>query len=143
MAKMSIIFDGFKDLAADIDRAGGDLKTAVDDALVQTQELIQSNLNSAAAVYASKGRKGYATGKMYGTIINDHAVSWSGAIATVDVGFRISDDGGWHSIFIMYGTAKMSKDIAVFNAIKGTATKNAIAKLQEEVMMNYLKLGGK
>jgi hypothetical protein len=43
----------------------------------------------------------------------------------------------------MYGTAKMSKDIAVFNAIKGTATKNAIAKLQEEVMMNYLKLGGK
>ena len=141
--KMKILFDGFADLAAAIDRAGLDLKPAVDEALVKTQELIQSNLTSAAAPYASKGRKGYATGKMYGTIIDDHAVTWSGAIASVDVGFRISDDGGWHSLFIMYGTAKMQKDTAVFNAIKGTATKNAIAKLQEEVMANYLKLGGK
>lgn len=141
MAKMSIIFKGFTDLAADIDRAGGDLKTAVNDALVQTQGLIQSNLASAAAVYASKGRKGYATGKMYGTIIDDHVVDWSGSIATVRVGFDLGEDGGFHSIFIMYGTAKMSKDVAVYNAIKGTATKNAIALLQEDIMKKYLKLG--
>ena len=141
MARMSIIFDGFKDLAAAIDRADGDLKTAVDDALVQTQSLVQSNLVSAAGVYASKGRKGYATGKMYGTIIDDHVIDWSGSVATVRVGFDLGEDGGYHSLFIMYGTAKMSKDIAVFNAIKGTATKNAIAKLQEEIMKKYLNLG--
>ena len=141
MAKMKIIFDGFEDLAAAIDRSGGDLHAAVNEALVETQKLIQSNVTSAAAPYAGKGRKGYATGEMYGTIIGDGAVSWAGSVATVDTGFRIRQHGGWHSIFVMYGTPRMSKDTAVYNAIKGSATKAQIAKLQEEIMQKYLKLG--
>lgn len=139
--KMSIMFDGFKDLAAAIDRSGGDLHTAVDEALVETQKLIQQNLTTAAAPYSAKGRKGYATGDMYGTIISDGAVSWAGSVATVDTGFRLRQKGGWHSIFIMYGTPRMAKDTAVYNAIKGTATKEQIAKLQQEIMQKYLKLG--
>ena len=139
--KMSIMFDGFKDLAAAIDRSGGDLHTAVDEALVETQKLIQQNLTTAAAPYSAKGRKGYATGDMYGTIISDGAVSWAGSVATVDTGFRLRQKGGWHSIFIMYGTPRMAKDTSVYNAIKGTATKEQIAKLQQEIMQKYLKLG--
>lgn len=139
--KMKIIFDGFADLAYAIDKAGGDLKGAVDEALVATQTQIQQNLTSAAAPYAAKGRKGYATGKMFGTIIADGAVHWEGGIAYVDAGFRIRESGGWHSIFVMYGTPRMAKDTAVYNAIKGSATKKQIAKLQEEVMQKYLVLG--
>lgn len=143
--KMSIIFSGFKDLAEAIDRSGGDLHAAVDEALVKTQKLIQSKVTTAAAPYATKGGglKGYATGDMYNTIIEDGKVSWAGSIATVDVGFRISQSGGWHSIFVMYGTPRMAKDKAVYDAIKGNQTKHAIALLQEEVMQNHLKLGGK
>lgn len=140
-SKMKIIFDGFEDLAAAIDRSGGDLKVAVNDALTETQKLIQSRVTSAAAPYAGKGRKGYATGKMYGTIIADGAVSWAGSVAEVDTGFRIRQSGGWHSIFVMYGTPKMAKDSAVYNAIKGSATKAQVAKLQEEIMQKYLNLG--
>ena len=140
--KMKILFEGFKDLAADIDRAGGDVQKAVNEALVKTQQQIQQNLVSAAAPYSAKGRKGYATGQMYGTIIADGAVSWAGSVAEVDVGFRIRQQGGWHSIFVMYGTPRMAKDTAVYNAIKGTSTKAQIAKLQEEIMMKHLKLGG-
>ena len=139
MAKMSIIFDGFEDLAAEIDRSGGDLRKAVDEALVETQSLIQQNVSSAAAPYAAKGRKGYATGKMFGTIISDGAVHWQGSIAYVNAGFKIGANGGWHSIFVMYGTPRMAKDTAVYNAIKGSATKKKIAKLQEEVMQKYLE----
>lgn len=139
--KMKIIFDGFADLAAAIDKAGGDLQSAVNDALVETQKLIQSNLASAAAPYAAEGRKGYATGRMYSTIIGDGAVKWEGSVAHVDVGFRIRNDGGWHSIFVMYGTPRMSKDTAVYNAIRGSATKAQIAKKQQEVMEKHLKLG--
>lgn len=139
MAKMSIIFDGFKDLAAEIDRSGGDLQGAVNEALIETQKQIQSNVSSAAAPYAAKGRKGYATGKMYAAIVNDGAVSWHGSIAEVNVGFGLRN-GGWHSIFVMYGTPRMAKDTAVYNAIKGAATKKQIAKLQEEVMSKYLHL---
>lgn len=140
--KMKIIFDGFADLASDIDRAGGDLHAAVDDALIQTQKLIQENLRTAAAPYATKGKKGYATGKMYQSIIHDGQVHWTGTIATVDAGFRIRE-GGWSSIFIMYGTPRISKDSKVYGAIKGSKTKKEIAELQEQVMTGYLQLGGK
>lgn len=142
MAKMSIIFDGFADLAAEIDRAGGDLKTAVDDALTETQKLVQNNVTNASAPYAHKGRKGYATGEMYNSIIQHAQIEWTGSIAEVNVGFDLTQKDGFHSIFVMYGTPRMAKDAKVYNAIKGTKTKKQIAEIQEKVMQNHLKLGG-
>ncbi len=143
MAKMSITFDGFKDLAEAIDRSGKDVKTAVNEALTKTQKLVQNNVTTAAAPYAHKGVKGYATGEMYRTIIKDAQVTWAGSIATVGAGFKISQQGGFHSIFVMYGTPRMAKDPKVYNAIKGTKTKKDIAELQKNVMGDYLKMGGK
>ena len=144
MAKMSITFRGFEQLAEDIDAIGGDLKNAVDEALTESQKIIQSNLQTAAAEYSRKGGgKGYTTGKMYQSIIKDPQVEWKGLIAEVGAGFELFARGGWHSIFIMYGTPRMSKDQKVYNAIKGTKTKNEIAKIQEEIMQKHLALGGK
>ena len=142
MAKMSIIFDGFAELAEMVDKAGADLQKAVNEELVESQKIVQQNLTTGAAVYAAKGLKGYATGNMYGTIIGDGAVSWAGSVATVNAGFKLNQGGGWHSIFVMYGTPRMSKDPKVYNAIKGTKTRKAIAKKQEEIMVKHLKLGG-
>ncbi len=141
MAKMSITFNGFEKLAEDIDAIGGDLQKAVGEALNESQKIIQSNLQSAAVPYARKGGgKGYATGRMYQSIIKDPQVVWKGLIAEVGVGFRLFASGGWHSIFIMYGTPRMAKNPKVFNAIKGTKTRNEIAQKQEEVMQKYLSL---
>lgn len=142
MAKMSIIFDGFADLAEQIDRSGGDLHKAVDEALTETQKLIQENLVTAAAPYASKGLKGYARGEMYKRILQDARIHWKGEVAEVDVGFNLSEKGGWHSIFVMYGTPRMAKDTKVYNAIKGAKTKKDIEKIQEEILQKYVKLGG-
>lgn len=143
MARMSIIFDGFEDLAYQIDKAGLDLHAAVDDALTQTQQLIQEKLVTAALPYADKGVKGYATGKMYDAIIPDAKVEWTGTVASVRVGFDLHQADGFHSIFVMYGTPRMNKDQKVYNAIRGTRTQHAIALLQQEVMNEHLKLGGK
>ena len=140
MAKMSILFDGFADLAAEIDRSDGDLHAAVDEALTATQKLIQGNLEEAAAAYATKGVKGYATGKMYETILKDPQVDWHGSIAEVGVGFGLDQNGGWHSIFVMYGTPRMNKDQKVYNAIKGSKIKKAVAALQQEIMQKNLDL---
>lgn len=141
MAKMSIIFNGFADLAAEIDRSGGDLHKAVDDALTQTQKQIQQNVTTAAAPYATKGLKGYAKGEMYKSIIKDAEISWHGSVAEVKVGFDLNAPGGWHSIFVMYGTPRMSKDPKIYNAIKGAKTKKEIAEIQEKIMKKYVTIG--
>lgn len=140
MAKMQILFNGFADLAADIDRSGGDLQKAVDEALEATQEVVKASLIPAAAVYDRKGLKGYATGKMYRSMIKDTKVQWTGSVAEVGVGFNLSEN--WHSIFVMYGTPRMAKDQKVYNAIKGTKTKKEIEKVQQEIMQKYLNLEG-
>lgn len=139
---MSITFDGFKDLAEAVDKAGHNLEKAVDEALTESQQIVQSNLTSAAAPYAAKGLKGYATAKMYSSIIKDSGVEWAGSVASVKAGFQLDTAGGWHSIFVMYGTPRMAKDSKVYNAIKGTKTRKEIADKQQEVMDKYLKLGG-
>lgn len=141
MARMPILFDGFDDLAAEIDRAGGDLTAAVEDALQQTQEFIQNGLTMAAAPYNGKGLKGYATGKMFGSIVDDRKIYFKGNVAEVRVGFEL--DKGFHSIFIMYGTPRIKKDQKIYNAIKGTKTQKEIAELQEMVLRKYLNLGGR
>ncbi len=142
MARMSITFKGFEQLAEDIDAIGGDLQKAVDEALTDTTNYVQGQVTMASAPYAHGGLKGYATGKMFSAIKKDSLVKWAGLVAEVSVGFNLFQSGGWHSIFVMYGTPRMAKNPAVYNAIKGTKTKNEIAKIQEEVMKKHLALGG-
>ena len=143
MAKMQILFDGFKDLADAVDRSGADLKEAVDDALTKTGDYISSATSSAASRYAKKGggMKGYATGAMFKTIIKKDHVKWIGDTAEIGTGFKISQKGGWHSIFVMYGTPRMSKDTKIYNAIKGRKTKKEIAEIQQKAMQEHIKLG--
>ena len=143
MAKMSITFKGFDQLAEEIDAIDGNLHDAVDEALTESVKIIQSGLQTAAAPYSAKGLRGYATGKMYGSIIENPQVEWKGLIAEVGAGFELYARGGWHSIFVMYGTPRMAKNPKVYNAIKGTKVKNEIAKKQEEIMKKHLELGGK
>lgn len=146
MAKMSIVFDGFSDLAQAIDKAGGDLKEAVDEALTKTQDLVQENVRTASTVYTGKGLKGYATGAMVRSIMASESPEWHGSIAEVGSGFTTNGGatmaGFMHSIFVMYGTPKMTKDQKLYNAIKGTRTRKQIAEIQQEVMNEHLKLGG-
>lgn len=145
MAKMSLTFKGFEQLAEDIDAIEGDLHAAVDEALEETQFIIQDNLVTGASVYAAGGRKGYAKGDMYKSIIQDVRIDWKGTIAEVKTGFSSNGGATWkgfmHSIFVMYGTPKMAKDAKVYNAIKGTKTRKQIYEKQEEIMVKHLELG--
>lgn len=141
MARMSIVYEGFGDMLERIDRMGHDLKVAASEALEETQQLVQAKTTAAAGIYAGSGRKGYATGDMFGAIGAVDPLEWAGDVATIGVGFKLPAGGGWHSIFIMYGTPKISKDTAVYNAIRGSATKAQIAQKQEEVLRRYLSIG--
>lgn len=141
--KMEITFDGFDKLVEEIDRCGGNLRQAADEALSETQRLVQTEVTKASAIYSTKGggRKGYATGAMVKKIIKNPEVTWEGTKATVEVGFIIKD-AGIHTIFLMHGTPKMQKDQKLYDAVFGEHIKNMIATAQEDIMRKYLTIGG-
>ena len=107
MAKMSITFNGFEKLTAELDRMKREIKPAVDEALTDTQKYIQDNLEIAAEPYQNGGNKGWAKGDMYKAIIKNADVEWENYyLASVKVGFNLDQKGGWHSIFVMYGVPR-------------------------------------
>lgn len=144
MAKLEIANKNLLKMLTRIDKQSGKLKEAADEALTKSQEYVQSQVVSAASPYASGGRKGYATGKMYSTLINKEGVTWKGDTAEIRVGFDLEKKGGYHSIFVMHGThgtPRIKKDMALWRAIFGQKTKAEIRRIQKEVMEEYLKLG--
>lgn len=142
MARMSIMFSGFADLAKKIDEVDSSaLKPAVNKALTETGKFIQNNVNQATLPYTadSKGLKGYATGDMFKALKKDNPVIWKTPyVAEVSVGFNLNEKGGFHSIFVMYGTPRMAKDQKLYNSIKGTRTIHAVALLQEKILSEAL-----
>lgn len=143
MAKMSITGDVFRDALEAIDKAGGDLRKAADDALTETGRIISDSATSAASPYFKGGRKGYATGEMAHSLIKKSQVSWEGNTATVAVGFDLKKKGAYHSIFVMYGTPRIAKDTKLYSSIKGAGVKKRIIQAQGKVFEKYTKLGGK
>lgn len=133
--KMTITFDGFNDLAEILDKCDGNLKSATTECLEKTNKHIAPKLHDAMKIH----RK---TGKTEGSILDDSKVEWSGSVASIDVGFDINN-GGLPSIFLMYGTPKMQKDVKLFNAIKGTKTKKEIEELQKEIMNKAISFARK
>lgn len=152
MARMSITFDGFDKLAEELNKKEVALKPAVNEALEESQKYIQQRLESAAEPYRSPntGLKGYAKGDLYEAIIKEPHVEWENSyFASVKVGFSSENRKGFmHSIFVMYGVPfhgkfnhGYKKDAKIYNAIKGTRTRNQIEKIQKKTLERYLKFG--
>lgn len=133
--KCTVDFSAWEEYARKIERAGGDLKSAVEKALNESRELVNEQLREAMKVHHRTGRTENS--------IREEPVKWSGTIAEVGVGFSISN-GGLPSVFLMYGTPTIPKDQKLYNAVYGTATKRKVRELQEKIFSDALKeaMGG-
>lgn len=130
-AKIEIDFSEFERYQQQLEElVGGEaVEQAIDDALQQTQQLIADNVDAAMS-------KHIQTGETKRSIIRDNSVEWTGSVASVDVGFRISD-GGFPSIFLMYGTTvhgqpHVAPDRNLYNAVYGSKVRNQIKQIQQE-----------
>lgn len=129
--KMSISFDGYKDLKEKLDSIGGEsTKRAVEGALKASQQLIARQANEAMLPHER-------TGTTRKSIVKDGAVVWEGDTASINIGFDL-ENGGLPSIFLMYGTKlhgqpHIKPDRELYNAVYGSQTKKEIKKIQEEV----------
>ena len=151
MARVSILFDGFEDLAYELDRLQGEsLHDAVDESLEAAQDYIQERVERASSRYGKGGGKGYASGRMKEAVYHG-GVKWSGSTAEVGVGFSLDQPAGYHSIFIMYGTPRhgpgsnrgIAADKHIYNAMQGKGINAEIERRQIAIMEKYLTLGGR
>ena len=135
--KVGLHFSGFEETIARLKELEGDVKKATEEALIESQAIVAENAQAAM-------KKHHRTGDTEESIITDKKVEWEGFTASIGVGFNISK-GGLASIFLMYGTPKHAPnhpgtdaDKAVYDAIYGTKTKKAVAKVQEEIFLKAI-----
>ncbi len=123
--KLRLEFAGFEEMAERLDKLGGDLKKTTEKALIETHKLLTPKVEEAFKRHDVK----YSHDTMK-SLKKDPKVEWSGSTAEIGVGFKISE-GGFPSIFIMYGTPRMQPDKKVYNSIYGN--KKKVKELQEGI----------
>ena len=108
------------------------LKETTEQALVESKEYVTENLHK-------EMKKHHRSGKTEESISDDAKVTWEGTLASIKVGFKISE-GGLASVFLMYGTPRVQPpDKKLYNAVYGSATSKKIAEIQREVFDNALR----
>lgn len=135
--KITIDFNGYNILKNKLDEIGGKAtERAVESALKASHAVATKKL--AAAISPHK-----ETGRTERSLDERPVVEWTGAEASIKVGFHITD-GGLPSIFLMYGTKlhgqpHITPDRNLYNAIYGAQTKKEIQKIQEEAFAKVIE----
>ena len=136
-SKFAFNFEEMEALAAKIEKMGGSLEEAVEDALQGTNDLITPKLAAGIASH-------HVSGDTEKSLDKSPAVTWKNPlVAQVNIGFDLSN-GGLPSVFLMWGTpkrkaSKMPVDKKLKSAAFGPAVKREIAKLQREALEAYLQ----
>lgn len=123
--RLSLNFDGMEQLMAKLESLDGDVRTATETALKKSRDYVTDNLRQAIAPHKE-------TGMTEDSLHDNLPVQWSGSVAEMEVGFDIGN-GGLASIFLMYGTPKMSPDRKLYNALYGGKTRKQIAEIQQSI----------
>ena len=140
MARKKLFMDGeiFAEYAEKIRKFGSleYLKETTEEALVKSNEYVSELLHRDM-------KKHNQTGKTEASISDDSKVSWSGTIASIKAGFKISE-GGLASIFLMYGTQvngtpRTKPDQKLYNDVFGAASSKKRSEIQKEVLEKALR----
>lgn len=145
--KVRLLFSGFKEMAEKLDELGGDLKKTAEKALVKSKAAVTVNLVKATQKSNFPAHGKYSTGRTRHSIDTSKGVIWEGTTGFTKVGFNLYDEslyggeGGLNltSIFLMYGTPRMKKVQAMYDAVYGSKTKTRVRKIQKEIFAEAIK----
>lgn len=136
--RIGLQFDGWEDTLAKLDELGGTkaMKRGVEAALKSSKEYVNPQIEAALKKLPAQGK--YSTGETKRSIDKDMSIEWSGRTGEIKVGFDFKKSG-MTSIFLMYGTPKMSPVPGLKNAIYGTKTNKQIKEIQEAEINKVIK----
>lgn len=114
-----------------LDKLQADTKKITKEALQKSYDVVTPAIDQAIKPH-------HLTGQTEKSLVKNEKVQWEGMIAYIKVGFNIRQ-GGLASIFLMYGTPRMSPDKKLYNSIYGSSTKKKIRQIQEEIFKEELR----
>lgn len=136
--KIGLQFSGFEELAEKLDELQGDLKKTTEDALRKSKAVVTTNLLKATQKPNLPAHGKYSKGDTRHSIDTSKSVNWEGTTGSIHVGFEFKKSG-LKSIFLMYGTPRMKKVQAIYDAVYGSKTKTQIRKIQKETFQEAIK----
>lgn len=136
--KMSIEFEGFDEVVTQINNLNGNLKAITNKGLQKTHEIITEKAEEAIQKPNLPAKGKYSTGKTEKSLKTEAKVEWNGTVASVPVGFSISQ-GGLPSIFMIYGTPRYMKNQKMYNTFWSSKTHNEVIAAQEEIFFEELR----
>lgn len=136
--KIGLKFEGWEETLAKLDELGGTqlMKQATETALLESKKHVNPKIEQAMTKLPAKGR--YSTGDTKASIDTSMSVDWQGLTGSVKVGFDFKKSG-LTSIFLMYGTPRMSPVKGLKAAIYGAKTNKEIAQIQSEAINKIIK----
>lgn len=141
--KIGLKFEGFEEMIAKLESLEGDLKATTEKALIASKQRVVEELKSVTipANYPAGGK--YSTGRTRQSIDTDMTVNWNGTIAEISIGYNM-EISGLTTIFLMYGTPKMTKVSKMYNAVYGSKMKKEVGEIQRAVFAAEVqrKMGG-
>lgn len=127
----------FAGLLTQLEKLGGSVREAVDDAMGQAAETIKDDtIEAVENAYLPAGGK-YSTGDTRESIIADTTVRWEGNLAWVPVGFDFNKPGagGW----LISGTPRMRPDEKLHRMYREKRYMKQIHQDMQEVIMDHIQ----
>lgn len=138
--KVSLQVKGFDEYMAKLDELGGGsaMKQGVDSALKASKQYVNPLIETAMATSNLPAGGKYSTGGTKASIDYDMNTNWEGFVGSTKIGFDFKKSG-LKSIFLMYGTPRMSPVSGLKDSIYGSKTQKQIGKIQEEELNKVIK----
>lgn len=138
--RIGLQFSGFEEMAARLDELQGDLQRTTEEALIKSKEVVTAKLLEVTnkANYPAQGKYARRGDPTRASIDTTKNVKWQGTIAEIKVGFDLKKSG-LTSIFLMYGTPRMDKVQAIYDAVYGSRVKAEIMRIQKETFDAAIK----
>lgn len=138
--RVGLQFSGFEEMAAKLDELQGDLQRTTEEALIKSKKIVTTKLLEVTnkANYPAQGKYARRGDPTRASIDTTEDVKWQGTTAEIKVGFDFKKSG-LTSIFLMYGTPRMDKVQAIYDAVYGNRVKAEIKRIQKETFDAAIK----
>lgn len=126
---------GFEELITKLDEVGGDVKKAVNDALIQAAETVQDDTKDALEKQNLPRQGAYSIGNTEKTIAKP-SVTWIGSKASAGIGFDYAQKGAGG--FLISGTPRMQPDRALEAIYARKKYAKKLVEDMQEVIGDYI-----